>query len=354
MGTMLQAARSDGGRFRRPGLEGCNENLVRTRPDVIAGYPSRLSTQPAPISSRPIASAAPSWCWPNTGWRTSLRAELRGGETGAPGGGRVFDTRPSRALSRVRWGPTTKAITSPAASHFAQLVDNLLRAGRGLWSMAASDILLIETCHDTRNVKAGAARDRAARARDRASRIPTMVSGTIEPWAPCSPARPPTHSTPPSRMPICSRIGLNCATGPELMTDHIRTVIEIAPTRVSCYPNAGLPNEEGKYLETPTSLAAQLERFVDNGWINIVGGCCGTTAAHIQRHRADGGRQDAARSEGARAPRLLLRHRACRSRRQQPAADRRRAHQRHRLAAVQEHGGRRKVGRGHARSRAGR
>ena len=52
--------------------------------------------------------------------------------------------------------------------------------------------------------------------------------------------------------------------------------------RVSCYPNAGLPNEEGKYLETPTTLAAQLERFIENGWINIVGGCCGTTDAHIK------------------------------------------------------------------------
>ncbi len=77
-------------------------------------------------------------------------------------------------------------------------------------------------------------------------------------------------------------IGLNCATGPELMTDHIRTVSEMSPVRVSCYPNAGLPNEEGKYLETPTTLASQLERFVDNGWLNVVGGCCGTTDAHIR------------------------------------------------------------------------
>ena len=50
---------------------------------------------------------------------------------------------------------------------------------------------------------------------------------------------------------------------------------------VSCYPNAGLPDEEGKYLETPTSLAAQLEKFVDHGWLNLVGGCCGTTEKHI-------------------------------------------------------------------------
>jgi len=66
------------------------------------------------------------------------------------------------------------------------------------------------------------------------------------------------------------------------MTDHIRTLHEMVPVRVSCYPNAGLPNEEGVYLETPETLAAQLERFASNGWLNIVGGCCGTTPAHIR------------------------------------------------------------------------
>jgi len=66
------------------------------------------------------------------------------------------------------------------------------------------------------------------------------------------------------------------------MTDHLRTLHEIAATRLSCYPNAGLPNEEGAYLETPESLARQLQRFVDRGWLNIVGGCCGTAPAHIR------------------------------------------------------------------------
>ena len=77
-------------------------------------------------------------------------------------------------------------------------------------------------------------------------------------------------------------VGLNCATGPEFMTDHLRTLSELATTRISCYPNAGLPNEEGRYLETPATLAAQMERFVENGWVNLVGGCCGTTAEHIR------------------------------------------------------------------------
>src|SRR5246127_3841611 len=76
--------------------------------------------------------------------------------------------------------------------------------------------------------------------------------------------------------------GMNCATGPEFMTDHIRTLSGLTSEFVSCYPNAGLPDEEGKYLETPESLAAQLEKFVDHGWLNLVGGCCGTTEKHIR------------------------------------------------------------------------
>ena len=77
-------------------------------------------------------------------------------------------------------------------------------------------------------------------------------------------------------------IGLNCATGPDLMTDHIRTLHEMSQFRISCFPNAGLPNAEGKFGETPESLAAQLEKFVDLAWLNIVGGCCGTTSEHIR------------------------------------------------------------------------
>jgi 5-methyltetrahydrofolate--homocysteine methyltransferase len=77
-------------------------------------------------------------------------------------------------------------------------------------------------------------------------------------------------------------IGLNCATGPEFMTDHIRSLHNIACSYVSCVPNAGLPDEEGHYLESPEKLAASLERFVNNGWLNFVGGCCGTNEKHIK------------------------------------------------------------------------
>src|SRR5262249_56281358 len=114
------------------------------------------------------------------------------------------------------------------------------------------------------------------------AKVPFRVSVTIEPmgtmlagqtvealWASLRHARP-------------LAFGMNCATGPEFMTDHIRTLSGLTGEFVSCYPNAGLPDEEGKYLETPTSLAGQLEKFVNQGWLNLVGGCCGTTEKHIR------------------------------------------------------------------------
>src|SRR5467141_37046 len=81
-------------------------------------------------------------------------------------------------------------------------------------------------------------------------------------------------------------IGLNCATGPEFMTDHLRSLAAISTRFVSVYPNAGLPDERGQYAETPGSLAFKLKRFIEEGWVNLVGGCCGTTPAHISAIKA--------------------------------------------------------------------
>ena len=77
-------------------------------------------------------------------------------------------------------------------------------------------------------------------------------------------------------------MGLNCATGPDFMTDHLRTLAEISRFPVACVPNAGLPDEEGHYHETPEILATKIQRFLDQGWLNVVGGCCGTTPEHIR------------------------------------------------------------------------
>jgi 5-methyltetrahydrofolate--homocysteine methyltransferase len=177
-------------------------------------------------------------------------------------------------------GPTTKAITVTGGVTFPQLVESFYTQAKGL-AEGGADVLLVETAQDTRNVKA------ALLAIDRVReeigwRIPVMVSGTIESIGTMLAGQTADAFCASIAHADLLSIGLNCGTGPEFMTDHLRTISEMSPVRVSCYPNAGMPDSEGKYLETPTSIAAQLERFVENGWLNIVGGCCGTTDAHIR------------------------------------------------------------------------
>jgi 5-methyltetrahydrofolate--homocysteine methyltransferase len=178
-------------------------------------------------------------------------------------------------------GPTTKAITVTGGVTFPQLIANYYEQSKALLDGGA-DILLLETCQDTRNVKAGLlAIDRLGKELDYA--IPVMVSGTIEATGTMLGGQTAdAFYTSISHAKLLS-VGLNCATGPEFMTDHIRSLHELSTAPISCYPNAGLPDPEtGLYHETPQTLASQLERFIDHGWLNIVGGCCGTRPDHIR------------------------------------------------------------------------
>jgi 5-methyltetrahydrofolate--homocysteine methyltransferase len=185
-------------------------------------------------------------------------------------------------------GPTTKVISVGGGVTFDQLRQAYYEQAKGLIDGGA-DILLLETCNDTRAVKAGLLGiEQLKKQLGRA--IPVMVSGTIEATGTMLAGQTAdAFWTSISHGDLLS-VGLNCATGPEFMTDHLRTLSELAWTSVSCYPNAGLPNEQLKYDETPESLAAQLEKFVAHGWLNLVGGCCGTTDAHIRAiaHIVDG------------------------------------------------------------------
>src|SRR5205085_5164314 len=76
-------------------------------------------------------------------------------------------------------------------------------------------------------------------------------------------------------------VGMNCALGPELMRPHVEELSKVATKPISCYPNAGLPNEMGQYDLGPARMAQMLGEWADNGWTNIIGGCCGTTPEHI-------------------------------------------------------------------------
>jgi len=279
MGTMLQQEHLTAADFGGPSLEGCNEYLVKTRPEVILGiHRAYLAAGSDIIETNSFGGTRivlAEYQVESEAFDLNLAAgrlaRQAADEFSAPG-------RPRFVAGSM--GPTTKAITVTGGVSFDQLRENYYEQAKALVEGGA-DLLLLETCQDTRNVKAGLLGLQRLE-QELGRKLPVMVSGTIEAMGTMLAGQTAdAFWTSVSHADLLS-IGLNCATGPEFMTDHLRTLSEMAGTRVSCYPNAGLPNEEGKYLETPESLAAQLERFARNGWLNIVGGCCGTTAAHIQ------------------------------------------------------------------------
>jgi 5-methyltetrahydrofolate--homocysteine methyltransferase len=265
--------------FGGPHLEGCNENLVITRPDVVLGIHRKYLEAGSDIietnsfGSTPVVLAE--YGLGGHAHEISRRAAALARQAADE-----FSTAGKPRFVAGSMGPTTKAISVTGGITFEQLRNNFRDQARGLMEGGA-DLLLLETCQDTRNIKAGVlAIDELSR--ELGQPIPVMISVTIEPmgtmlagqniealWASLD------------HVDVLS-LGLNCATGPEFMTDHVRTLQSLTNRFVSCYPNAGLPNEEGQYQETPTSLAEQLDRFVERGWLNIVGGCCGTTEKHIR------------------------------------------------------------------------
>src|SRR5207245_72986 len=177
-------------------------------------------------------------------------------------------------------GPTTKAITVTGGVTFNDLREAYYVQAKGLVE-GGVDLLLVETSQDTRNIKAALLAIQKLSG-EVGQQVPFVVSVTIEPMGSMLAGQTIEAMWAPLRFAKPLAFGMNCATGPEFMTDHIRTLSQLTLEFVSCYPNAGLPDEEGKYLETPTSLEAQLEKFVDHGGLNIVGGCCGTTEKHIR------------------------------------------------------------------------
>jgi len=279
MGTMLQQRHLTAEDFGGAALEGCNENLVATRPDVIldvhrAYYEAGadvVETDTFGATAIVLAEYGLQDRAYDLNFTAAGLARQAADEFSRPG-------RPRFVGGSM--GPTTKAISVTGGVTFPQLVQNYYEQAKGLVEGGA-DLLLLETCQDTRNIKAGLlAVDQLGKELNYL--IPTIVSGTIEPMGTMLAGQAADALyTSVSHAPLLA-LGLNCATGPEFMTDHIRSIHELATTRVSCYPNAGLPDEEGKYQETPDRLSAQLERFIDHGWLNIVGGCCGTRPDHIR------------------------------------------------------------------------
>jgi 5-methyltetrahydrofolate--homocysteine methyltransferase len=279
MGTAIQSRELTPADFGGPHLDGCNENLVITRPDVILDI------------HRGYLEAGADIVETDTFGGTGIVLAEYGLQD------RVIELNQAAAalakqaadefssLSRPRFvagsmGPTTKAISVTGGVTFDQLIHAFHDQAAGLVAGGA-DVLLVETSQDTRNIKA--ALIGIWRLFDELGfKAPVMVSGTIEATGTMLAGQTvEALSTSLMHADLLS-IGLNCATGPEFMTDHVRSLAALTRTKVSCVPNAGLPDEEGNYRETPDSIAGTLERFVGHGWINLLGGCCGTTPAHIR------------------------------------------------------------------------
>ena len=143
-----------------------------------------------------------------------------------------------------------------------------------------ADLLLLETSQDTINVKAGLEGvDRAFAELGRS--IPVAVQGTIEPMGTLLAGQDAEAFYTSLAHRDLLWIGFNCATGPDFMTDHIRTLAGLSRFPIACIPNAGLPDENGNYNQTAEMVSATIGRFVREGWLNVVGGCCGTGPGHI-------------------------------------------------------------------------
>ncbi len=279
MGTMLQQQHLTAADFGGPALEGCNEILVKTRPDVVLGIHRAYLEAGADIietnSFNGTKSDLVDYGVDGESYEL-MAAAARLARQAAD----EFSTAEKPRFVAGSMGPTRKSITISRTIAFDHLQQDYYDLAKPLIDGGA-DILLLETCQDTRNIKAGLLAIRRL-ARELGRRIPVMVSGTIETMGTMLAGQTADALYASISHADLIAAGLNCGTGPEFMTDHLRTLSEMAATRVSCYPNAGLPNVEGEYNETPQSFAAQLERFVENGWLNLLGGCCGTTAAHIR------------------------------------------------------------------------
>ncbi|MEB8330118.1 homocysteine S-methyltransferase family protein [Flavobacteriaceae bacterium KMM 6897] len=157
---------------------------------------------------------------------------------------------------------------------YKQQVEALLDGG--------SDLLLVETIFDTLNAKAALFAIEEVK-EERGIEIPIMVSGTITDAS----GRTLSGQTAEaflisiSHIPILS-IGFNCALGASQLVPHLEVISSKSDFFVSAHPNAGLPNAFGEYDETPAQMAAQIKEYLEKGLVNIIGGCCGTTPAHIR------------------------------------------------------------------------
>ncbi len=278
-GTALQRESLTAEDFGGSDLEGCNEALCLTRPDVVDRLHATYLEAGADVVETNSFGSTP----------------LVLGEYGLAGQAFQISREAARlaraacarfdAPGRPRFvcgsmGPTTKALSVTGGIGFWELAEHYRVQASGLMAGGA-DYLLLETCQDTRNVKAGVAGIRRAFA-GAGWEVPIAVSATIETTGTMLAGQDAEALAVSLGHLELLYVGLNCATGPALMADHLRTLAELARARVACVPNAGLPDEEGRYREGPEVFAEAFTRYLDAGWLNLVGGCCGTGPEHVE------------------------------------------------------------------------
>ncbi|NJJ37622.1 methionine synthase [Paenibacillus apii] len=279
MGTMIQQVPLTGEDFGGDELDGCNEMLVLTRPEVIRDiHEAYLEAGADLIETNTFGATSvvlAEYDIPQRAREINLVAAQIAREAV-----NKYDTpdRPRYVVGAM--GPTTKTLSVTGGVTFSELTDSYEEQAVALIE-GGVDALMLETSQDTLNVKAGSIGIRNAFEKTGVT-LPVMISGTIEPMGTTLAGQniEAFYISLEHLKPIS--VGLNCATGPEFMRDHIRSLSAMAKAAVSCYPNAGLPDENGNYHESPDSLARKVAAFAEKGWLNIAGGCCGTTPEHIR------------------------------------------------------------------------
>lgn len=297
MGTMIQRYKLEeedfrGDRFKNHNfpLKGNNDILSLTRPDIIKAIHRQYLEAGADIietntfSGTTIAQAdyhledaVYDLNYYSAKIAKEVAEEFTKKDPSKPRfvAGAMGPTNKTASLSPDVNNPGFRAITfDELALAFKQQAKGLIDGG--------ADVLLLETIIDTLNVKAALFAiqelfDEIGR------KLPIMVSGTITDASGRTLSGQTTEAflISVSHVPLLS-IGLNCALGASQLRPYLQVLNEKAPFYVSAYPNAGLPNEFGHYDQTPEEMGQQVEVFLKEGLINIVGGCCGTTPDHIK------------------------------------------------------------------------
>ncbi|TAH35490.1 MAG: methionine synthase [Planctomycetota bacterium] len=270
MGTQLQARALTADDFG--GAEGCNEVLVLTRPEVVRAVHQAYRDAGADILETDSFGASPIVLA-----EYGLAQQARAINAAAAALARAVAGADAWVAGSI--GPTNRSLSLTGGATFDEMVDAFRTQALGLVEGGA-DFLLVETCQDTLNTKAALIGIEAAR-QEAGFDAPVAVSATLEPNGRMLAGQTIEAFWASVRHAPLLYISLNCGTGPDQMTDAVRALHQLAPLPLACVPNAGLPNAEGGYDLGPEPFAAQMAEFARHGWLNLAGGCCGTTPAHI-------------------------------------------------------------------------